>query len=112
MGTSEIIDKNSKYVMNSYGRIPVAFEKGEGTKIWDVEGNEYLDFVAGIAVTNLGHNNKKVVEAIKEQSEKLIHTSNMYYIEPQTKLAEMLVCDTHFAQAFFVIQEQKQMKQQ
>lgn len=101
MGTSEIIDKNSKYVMNSYGRIPVAFEKGEGTKIWDVEGNEYLDFVAGIAVTNLGHNNKKVVEAIKEQAEKLIHTSNMYYIEPQTKLAEMLVCDTHFAQAFF-----------
>ena len=101
MGTSEIIDKNSKYVMNSYGRIPVAFEKGEGTKIWDVEGNECLDFVAGIAVTNLGHNNKKVVEAIKEQAEKLIHTSNMYYIEPQTKLAEMLVCDTHFAQAFF-----------
>ena len=101
MGTSEIIDKNSKYVINSYGRIPVAFEKGEGTKIWDVEGNEYLDFVAGIAVTNLGHNNKKVVEAIKEQAEKLIHTSNMYYIEPQTKLAEMLVCDTHFAQAFF-----------
>lgn len=101
MNTAEIVEKNSKYVMNSYGRISVAFEKGEGTKIWDADGNEYLDFVAGIAVTNLGHGNKKVVEAIKAQAEKLIHTSNMYYIEPQVKLAEMLVEGTHFAQAFF-----------
>ena len=101
MNTAEIIEKNSKYVMNSYGRIPVAFEKGEGTKIWDADGKEYLDFVAGIAVTNLGHGNKKVVDAIKTQAEKLIHTSNMYYIEPQVKLAEMLVEQTHFGQAFF-----------
>lgn len=101
METKEVIEQNSKYVMNSYGRIPVSFEKGEGTKIWDADGKEYLDFVAGIAVTNLGHGNKKVVDAIKAQAEKLIHTSNMYYIEPQVKLAKMLVENTHFEQAFF-----------
>ena len=70
METKEVIEQNSKYVMNSYGRIPVSFEKGEGTKIWDADGKEYLDFVAGIAVTNLGHGNKKVVDAIKAQAEK------------------------------------------
>ncbi len=101
MKTKEIIEKNKKYVMNTYGRIDVAFERGEGTKLYDMEGKEYLDFLAGIAVVNLGHSNPKITEVIKKQAEKLIHTSNYYYINSQVELAKLLVENTCCDKVFF-----------
>ena len=92
----EIKELSQKYLMSTYGRLDIAFEKGKGSKIWDTEGNEYIDFLAGIAVTNLGHSNEEVIEAIKKQLDKLIHTSNLYYIEPQARLAQLLIEDSCF----------------
>jgi predicted acetylornithine/succinylornithine family transaminase len=74
--------------------------KGKGTRVWDVEGREYLDFVSGLAVCNLGHCHPKVVRAIQHQAEKLIHVSNFYYIEPQIQLASLL-CQHSFAKKVF-----------
>ncbi|MBI3990000.1 MAG: acetylornithine transaminase [candidate division NC10 bacterium] len=97
----ELIRESQRYLMNTYARFPVVIEKGEGVRVWDTEGKEYLDFVAGIAVNNLGHCHPKVVGAIKEQAEKLIHISNLYHIEPQIRLAKLL-CQRSFAKkAFF-----------
>ena len=87
----ETVELGLKYVMNTYKRLPKVFVKGEGSYVWDSEGNIYLDFVAGIAVNSLGHCPQVVVKAIKEQTEKLIHCSNLYWIEPQIKLAQVLV---------------------
>ncbi|GAB0058469.1 Acetylornithine/N-succinyldiaminopimelate [Candidatus Magnetaquicoccaceae bacterium FCR-1] len=88
-------------IMSTYGRNPVAFTRGEGTRLWDEEGREYLDFLAGIGVNNLGHCPPKVTAAIREQAGRLIHTSNLYRIPLQEKLARRLT-DTCFAdQAFF-----------
>ena len=101
MNTQEIINLTSKYIVNTYNRFPIVITKGKGCKVWDVDGKEYLDFVAGLAVCNLGHCHPKVVKAIQEQAERLIHISNLYYIEPQARLAELL-CKNSFAQkAFF-----------
>lgn len=90
-----------KYVMNTYQRLPKVFVKGEGSYIWDSEGNKYLDFVAGIAVNSLGHCPQVVIDALKEQGEKLIHCSNLYWIEPQIKLAKVLVENSCCDKAFF-----------
>ncbi|NLW25096.1 MAG: acetylornithine transaminase [Clostridia bacterium] len=87
----DLIALGEKYVMNTYKRLPKVFVKGSGAYIWDSEGNKYLDFVSGIAVNSLGHCPPEVTEAIKEQAEKLIHCSNLYWIEPQIKLAQKLV---------------------
>ncbi|MGM0508668.1 MAG: aspartate aminotransferase family protein [Fusobacteriota bacterium] len=88
-------------VMNTYGRLDIAFERGEGSRIYDTEGNEYIDFFAGIAVNNLGYNHPRITEVIKDQAEKLLHTSNLYYIEPQAKLAKKLIEKSTFDKAFF-----------
>jgi predicted acetylornithine/succinylornithine family transaminase len=74
--------------------------RGKGTRVWDLEGKEYLDFVSGLAVCNLGHCHPKVVKAIRDQAEKLIHVSNFYYIEPQIQLASLL-CKHSFADKVF-----------
>jgi acetylornithine/N-succinyldiaminopimelate aminotransferase len=79
----------------------VVLARGSGTRVWDVEGKEYLDFVAGIAVNNVGHCHPKVIEAIKKQSEILIHTSNLYYTENQILLAEKLKALTGMDRTFF-----------
>ncbi|MBI5047938.1 MAG: acetylornithine transaminase [Deltaproteobacteria bacterium] len=101
MNTQEIINLTGKYIANTYNRFPIAITKGKGCKVWDADGKEYLDFVAGLAVCNLGHCHPKVVKAIQEQAEKLIHISNLYHIEPQARLAELL-CKNSFAEkAFF-----------
>lgn len=101
MNTQEIINLTGKYITNTYNRFPIAITKGKGCRVWDADGKEYLDFVAGLAVCNLGHCHPKVVKAIQEQAERLIHISNLYYIEPQAQLAELL-CENSFAQkAFF-----------
>jgi len=91
---------SEKYLANTYARYPVLLVKGKGTRVWDLEGEEYLDFVSGLAVCNLGHCHPKVVRAIQDQAEKLIHVSNFYYIEPQIQLASLL-CKHSFADKVF-----------
>jgi acetylornithine/N-succinyldiaminopimelate aminotransferase len=76
--------------MSVYGRQPVAFTRGEGVRLWDTDGRSYLDFVAGIAVMSVGHTHPKVVDAIRDQAGRLVHVSNLYYTEPQVRLAERL----------------------
>lgn len=101
MNTKEIIEIGDKYLMRNYGRIPLAPVKGEGARMWDADGREYLDFVSGIAVNALGHCPLAVVEAIREQAGKLIHCSNLYYIENQALLAKLLVENSAMDKAFF-----------
>ena len=101
MTTTEITALTDQYVMKTYGRLPMAFVRGEGARLWDAEGREYLDFLAGIAVCGTGHCHPKVAAAIAEQAKTLMHTSNLYQIEPQAKLAQKL-CEISFAdKAFF-----------
>ncbi|HMK51941.1 MAG TPA: acetylornithine transaminase [Thermodesulfobacteriota bacterium] len=91
---------SERYVANTYARYPILLVRGKGTRVWDLEGKEYLDFVSGLAVCNLGHCHPKVVKAIRDQAEKLIHVSNFYYIEPQIQLASLL-CKHSFADKVF-----------
>ena len=79
-----------KYVAQTYGRYPIALIRGKGTKVWDKNNKQYLDFVSGLAVDNLGHCHPAIVSAIKKQADKLLHVSNLYHIEPQSQLAEQL----------------------
>lgn len=87
--------------MNTYTRYPVVLRKGRGMKVWSSEGKEYLDFVAGVAVDILGHCHPRVVVAIQKQAQRLIHVSNYYYIEPQIKLARLLVEYSFADKVFF-----------
>ncbi len=91
---------SEQYIANTYARYPILLVRGKGTRVWDLEGEEYLDFVSGLAVCNLGHCHPKVVKAIQDQAEKLIHVSNFYYIEPQIQLASLL-CKHSFADKVF-----------
>jgi len=91
---------SEEYVAQTYARYPLLLVRGKGTRVWDLEGKEYLDFVSGLAVCNLGHCHPKVVKAIQDQAEKLIHVSNFYYIEPQIQLATLL-CKHSFADKVF-----------
>jgi len=77
-------------VIGSYARLPVQFVRGHGPRLWDEHGNEYLDFLCGISVTNLGHCHPRVVHAIQEQAARLMHVSNLFYTEPAMRLAERL----------------------
>lgn len=88
--TDEIKALNDAHIINTYGARNVAISRGEGMRLWDAEGKEYLDFFAGIAVCNLGHCHPEVTQAICDQAKKLVHVSNLYYIEPQTLLAAAL----------------------
>ena len=102
MTLNEIIALDKKYFMNTFGdRLPVCFVKGEGMKLWDTEGKVYYDFLAGIAVNALGHSHPAIVKAITEQSQKFIHCSNYYYIEPQAKLAQLIVENSCCDKVFF-----------
>jgi len=92
MNLTKIMEMDSNYYMNTFGRrSPVCFEYGKGMKLYDTNGREYYDFLAGIAVSALGHSHPALVEAIKSQAEKFIHCTNLYYIESQAKLAKLLV---------------------
>jgi len=99
--SADIMSLDNQYVMHTYGRLPVTFVRGEGCLVWDAEGKEYLDLVAGIAVNGLGHCHPKVVEAICKQAGTLIHTSNLYYTVLQPQLAKMLVEISGMDKAFF-----------
>ncbi|AUG58774.1 MAG TPA: ornithine--oxo-acid transaminase [Ruminiclostridium sp.] len=102
MNLNEIIDLDKKYFMNTFGdRTPVCFEYGKGINLWDVNGKKYYDFLAGIAVNAVGHSHPKLVNAIKTQAEKLIHCSNLYFIESQAKLAKLLVENSCADKVFF-----------
>jgi acetylornithine/N-succinyldiaminopimelate aminotransferase len=102
MKLNEIIENDKKYFMNTFGdRTPVCFEHGKGMKLWDTEGKEYNDFLAGIAVSSLGHSHPALVKAIKTQAEKVIHTSSLYYIESQASLAKLLVENSCADKVFF-----------
>ena len=94
-------DIGEKYVMKTYNRFPITFEKGEGMYVIDENGKKYLDFVAGIAVNTLGHSNEKLVNAICEQAKKLIHISNLYYNKEQCELAKKLVENGSLEKVFF-----------
>ena len=96
-----IIQLTEKHVAGTYGRYPIALVKGKGTKVWDKSGKQYIDFVSGLAVDNLGHCHPSVVSAIKKQAEKLIHVSNLYHIEPQSQLAEKLTSLSFADKIFF-----------
>ena len=91
MKTKELIENEKNYLMQTYTRPDMILDKGEGMKVWDLEGRQYYDFIGGIAVNALGYSHPKLVQAIKNQAEKLIHCSNLYYSEPQIILAQMLV---------------------
>ena len=91
----EVIQLDKKYYLNTFGdRLPVCFEKGEGMKLFDDKGNTYYDFLGGIAVNALGHGHKDFINALKNQLDKVVHTSSLYYIENQAKLAQKLVENT------------------
>jgi acetylornithine aminotransferase/acetylornithine/N-succinyldiaminopimelate aminotransferase len=101
MTTDELITLSDKCIMATYKRFPIVLVRGAGAKVWDSNGKEYLDFVAGIAVCSLGHSHPKVIAAIKKQAEILTHVSNLYYIEPQIHLARMLVENSFADKVFF-----------
>jgi len=95
------IELEKEYYMPIFARIPVTLIKGEGMKVWDDAGKEYLDFVAGIAVNALGHCHPALTKAICEQAGTLVHTSSLYYTIPQLKLAELLVKNSALDKVFF-----------
>lgn len=101
MNTNEVMDIYDKYFLHTYGRQPIVIDHAHGVKVYDIEGNEYLDFFAGIAVNNVGQTNQKVVSAIQKQAEKLIHCSNIYYNVPAAELAEKLANLSDFNKVFF-----------
>lgn len=101
MTNQQWVERSDKVIMRTYGRYPIVPVKGEGCRLWDADGKEYLDFLGGVAVNNLGHCHPRVVKALQDQAATLIHCSNYYQIPQQIELAELL-CNHSFAdKAFF-----------
>lgn len=96
-----MIEAASPHTMNTYGRLPIALSHGRGVRVWDVNGREYLDALAGIAVNTLGHGHPKLVPALQDQVAKLMHTSNYYHVPNQEKLAARLVELSGMTNVFF-----------
>jgi predicted acetylornithine/succinylornithine family transaminase len=101
VSNSDIIDSTERTQVDIYARYPVAFVRGEGARLWDADGREYLDFFTGLAVNNLGHAHPRVVAAIREQAGRVLHTSNLYYNEPAARLGELLLAHS-FADRVFL----------
>ncbi|HSV55284.1 MAG TPA: aspartate aminotransferase family protein [Burkholderiaceae bacterium] len=95
------IEASSPHTMNTYGRVPIALSHGQGVRVWDVNGKQYLDALGGIAVNTLGHNHPKLVPALQDQIGKIIHSSNYYHVPNQEKLAAKLVELSGLTNAFF-----------
>jgi predicted acetylornithine/succinylornithine family transaminase len=89
-----------EYLMNNYGPRSITLVRGKGSRVWDADGREYIDFVAGIATCNLGHCHPRVTKAIQDQAAKLVHVSNLYHIQPQIELGKKL-CENSFASKVF-----------
>ena len=98
---AQIPEASSPHVMPTYGRLPIALSHGQGCRVWDVNGKEYLDALGGIAVNTLGHNHPKLVPALQDQLTRLIHTSNYYHIPHQEALAKKLVEISGLSNVFF-----------
>src|SRR6266568_2717699 len=101
MNSQQWIAKADQYIMRTYGRYPLVPVRGEGCRLWDADGKEYLDFLAGVAVNNLGHCHPRVVAALQKQAGELIHCSNYYHIPQQIELAELLCSHSFADRAFF-----------
>ena len=101
MTFEEIKNLDEQYVMHSYGRFPVAIDRGEGATLWDVDGKEYIDFTAGIGVASLGHGDQGWLEAVTRQAAKLAHISNLFYTEPYARAAEKLCTRTGMSNVMF-----------
>jgi|HubBroStandDraft_2_1064218.scaffolds.fasta_scaffold00033_29 acetylornithine/N-succinyldiaminopimelate aminotransferase len=101
MSLAELQELERTSVVHSYARLPVEFVHGEGVHLWDADGNEYLDFLCGISVTNLGHCHPRVVAAVREQVGQLMHTSNLFYTEPAMRLAARLSQSSLGGKVFF-----------
>jgi acetylornithine/N-succinyldiaminopimelate aminotransferase len=101
MNLTELQSLEERYLMRTYKRAPVEFVRGEGSLLWDAEGKEYLDFLTGISVCSVGHCNPEVVEAVREQAGRLMHTSNLFYTEPMVRLAERLSESSLGGRVFF-----------
>src|SRR5437762_2299403 len=100
MKNRDVAKLTENYVAHTYARYPIALVRGKGARVWDADGKEYLDFLAGIAVNSLGHCHPAIVRAIQQQARKLIHVSNLYHILPQSELAREL-CRHSFADRVF-----------
>ncbi|MBL8222998.1 MAG: aminotransferase class III-fold pyridoxal phosphate-dependent enzyme, partial [Bryobacterales bacterium] len=98
---AEIMEREKQYVMQTYARYPLVLQRGKGCYLWDVDGKRYLDLLSGIGVNALGHAHPRIVRAIREQSVKLVHCSNLYYHEWQGKLAERLSQVSGLQRTFF-----------
>lgn len=101
MKTTEIMEQAEQYVLHTYNRFPLVLDHGTGVRLYDTDGKEYLDFAAGIAVFALGYGNKEYTDALKEQMDKLIHTSNLYYNAPMAEAAEKLAKASEMDKVFF-----------
>lgn len=101
MKQDRIIEISNKCITNTYNRYPLTLVKGRGINVWDSEGREYLDFVSGIAVNNLGHCHPQITKAIKRQAGELIHVSNLYYSIPQMEMAKLLTKKSFADKVFF-----------
>lgn len=101
MKNKDIISQAEQYILHTYNRYQIALDKGEGVYLYDAEGKKYLDFAAGIAVFALGYQDKEYNDALKEQIDKLIHTSNLYYNQPAAEAAEKVVKAAGMDKVFF-----------
>ena len=99
--TTEWKQKESQYYMHTFNRQPIVIERGDGARVWDTDGKEYLDFTAGLAVNNLGHCHPVVTEAVREQAGRLVQMSNLYYTVPQLELGEALIDNSAMDKVFF-----------
>src|ERR1700691_6595980 len=97
----QIVDLEKRFLLPTYNRYPVAFERGRGVFLYDFEGKKYLDFVAGRGVNALGHAHPRIVKTVREQAARVIHVSNLYYNEYQGRLAEKLCTISGLQCAFF-----------
>ncbi|RLC33000.1 MAG: aspartate aminotransferase family protein, partial [Deltaproteobacteria bacterium] len=97
----DIIKQADQVIARTYQRIPITLTRGKGCKLWDMEGRCYTDFVAGIAVCNLGHAHPEIAAALARQAETLFHVSNLYYTVPQTHLAAWLTANSFADRVFF-----------
>ncbi|HDZ89553.1 MAG TPA: aminotransferase class III-fold pyridoxal phosphate-dependent enzyme, partial [Deltaproteobacteria bacterium] len=96
-----IVSLADRYMFQTYGRFPVALVRGEGCRVWDDRGKEYLDFVGGLAVCALGHSSPVVSRALEDQAGRLVHVCNLYYTGPQAELARLLVENSFADRVFF-----------
>ena len=106
----KLIENNNKFLISNYSRYPISIIKGDGSYVYDTDKNEYLDFISGIAVNNLGHNNKGIKNAIKKQLDELTHVSNLFLIPKQIEFAKLLTERLSRYKVFSATAEQKQMR--